>query len=71
MRQSFTGASPRRPRGPLDPVPGEALRQGLHGPCKCAFGRAQLGFLGHRVSAVGLAMDPRKVTAVRDWPVPP
>ena len=37
---------------------------------KCAFGRQELGFLGHRVSAAGVAVDPRKVSAVRDWPVP-
>ena len=38
---------------------------------KCAFGRAELGFLGHRVSAAGVAVDPRTVAAVRDWPAPP
>ena len=38
---------------------------------KCAFGCAELGFLGHRVWAAGLAVDPRKVAAVRDWPAPP
>ena len=37
---------------------------------KCEFGRRELGFLGHRVSAAGVAVDPRKVAAVRDWPVP-
>ena len=34
---------------------------------KCAFGRAELGFLDHRVSAAGVAVDPRKVAAMRDW----
>ena len=37
---------------------------------KCEFGRGELGFLGHRVSAAGVAVDPRKVAAVRDWPTP-
>jgi transposase InsO family protein len=37
---------------------------------KCEFGRRELGFLGHRVSAAGVAVDQRKVSAVRDWPVP-
>ena len=37
---------------------------------KCAFGRQELGFLGHRVSAAGVSVDPRKVSAVRDWPTP-
>ncbi len=51
------------------------LRQeGLHVKAsKCSFGRrAELGFLGHRVSAAGVAVDPRKleVSAGRDWPVP-
>ena len=37
---------------------------------KCAFGREELGFLGHRVSGAGVAVDPRKVATVRDWPAP-
>jgi len=37
---------------------------------KCAFARSELGFLGHRVSAAGVAVDPQKVAAVRDWPTP-
>ena len=37
---------------------------------KCEFGRQELGFLGHRVSADGIKVDPRKVQAIREWPVP-
>ncbi len=37
---------------------------------KCEYGRGELGFLGHRVSAAGVAVDPRKLAAVRDWPTP-
>ena len=37
---------------------------------KCEFGRQELGFLGHRVSAEGIKVDPRKVQAIRKWPVP-
>ena len=37
---------------------------------KCEFGRTELGFLGHRVSAAGVSVDPRKVAVVRDWPTP-
>ena len=36
---------------------------------KCEFG-SELGFLCHRVSAAGVAVDPSKVAAVHDWPVP-
>ena len=37
---------------------------------KCEFGRTELGFLGHRVSAAGVSVDLRKVAVVRDWPQP-
>ena len=37
---------------------------------KCEFGRQELGFLGHRVSAKGIKVDSRKVQAIREWPVP-
>ncbi len=33
---------------------------------KCQFGRTSVAFLGH----VGVAMDHRKVVAIRDWPRP-
>ncbi len=37
---------------------------------KFEFGRQEHGFLGHRVSAAGVAVDPRKVATVQEWPVP-
>jgi hypothetical protein len=37
---------------------------------KCAFGAATVGYLGHIISEDGVAMDPAKVQAIRDWPVP-
>ena len=30
----------------------------------------EVSFLGHIVSAGGVSVDPSKVSAVRDWPVP-
>jgi hypothetical protein len=37
---------------------------------KCAFGATTVGYLGHIISEAGVAMDPAKVQAIRDWPVP-
>eukprot|EP00873_Tetraselmis_striata_P007176 jgi/Tetstr1/427440/TSEL_017603.t1 len=37
---------------------------------KCSFGRASVEFLGHIVEAGQIRMDPRKVEAVQQWPVP-
>jgi hypothetical protein len=37
---------------------------------KCAFGASSVAYLGHVVSAAGVAMDPAKLQAVRDWPRP-
>ena len=37
---------------------------------KCHWVQEQVEYLGHVVSADGVRMDPRKVAAVRDWPVP-
>jgi hypothetical protein len=37
---------------------------------KCAFGAPSVAYLGHVVSAAGVAMDPAKLQAVQDWPRP-
>lgn len=37
---------------------------------KCAFGEESISYLGHVISAAGVAMDPAKVQAVTDWPQP-
>jgi hypothetical protein len=37
---------------------------------KCAFGAPSIAYLGHVISAAGVAMDPAKVQAIFDWPVP-
>jgi hypothetical protein len=37
---------------------------------KCSFGVRSVAYLGHVISEAGVAMDPQKVQAVLDWPVP-
>ncbi|GJW67411.1 ty3-gypsy retrotransposon protein [Tanacetum coccineum] len=37
---------------------------------KCVFGAATLEYLGHIILGHGVEMDPKKVAAVREWPVP-
>lgn len=37
---------------------------------KCEFGRNQLEFLGHVVSSEGISACPKKIQAIKDWPVP-
>lgn len=37
---------------------------------KCAFGQQRIAYLGHVVSAEGVATDPAKIKAVEQWPTP-
>ena len=37
---------------------------------KCEFMLDQIEFLGHVISKDGIATDPNKVKAIRDWPAP-
>jgi hypothetical protein len=37
---------------------------------KCSFGVDAVAYLGHTISAAGVAMDSAKVQAIHDWPQP-
>ena len=37
---------------------------------KCEFAVTSISYLGHVISAAGIAMDPTKVQAVTEWPIP-
>lgn len=37
---------------------------------KCSFAKPQIGYLGHFISKKGIEVDPEKIRAIREWPVP-
>jgi hypothetical protein len=37
---------------------------------KCHFGKRSINYLGYVISAKGIRMDPKKVSAILDWPFP-
>ena len=39
-------------------------------PAKCHFAQSKLEYLGHVISSNGIQADPKKTTALSDYPVP-
>ena len=39
-------------------------------PSKCEFFKLQIAYLGHIVSKDGIETDPKKIEAIKNWPVP-
>ena len=37
---------------------------------KCAFYQKEIQYLGHIISAQGIAVDPSKIKAIKEWPIP-
>ena len=37
---------------------------------KCSFYQKQIHYLGHIISEQGIAIDPKKIEAIRRWPTP-
>jgi len=37
---------------------------------KCSFGKTQVEYLGHIITTYGVSTDPKKVSAMTEWPLP-
>ena len=37
---------------------------------KCEFFKTEIQYLGHVISKDGIAVDPKKIKAIFDWPIP-
>ncbi|XP_063350112.1 thy-1 membrane glycoprotein [Pelmatolapia mariae] len=55
----------------LDAVLGKLSKHGLKlKPKKCCLLKPEVQYLGHRVSAKGIAPDPDKIKCIQEWPIP-
>ena len=56
-----------RLRGVFEILAAAGLRLKLS---KCKFFKLQVTYLGHIVSKDGIETDPKKIEAIKDWPIP-
>ena len=55
----------------LDEIFGRIREMGLKlAPSKTSLFQQRVSFLGHIVSALGVCIDPAKIQAVKEWPIP-
>ena len=55
--------------GHMNEVLGLLAAHQLYANKKCEFGKSEVAYLGHVISAKGVAMDTSKVQAMLDWPL--
>ena len=56
-----------RLRGVFEKISAAGLRLK---PIKCEFFKSQVTYLGHIVSKNGIETDPKKIEAIKEWPLP-
>ena len=64
---SFLGGAPATPYPVLRLLQRDQWKVNM---TKCAFAQTTIAYLGHIISAEGMATDPVKVQVVQQWPVP-
>ena len=65
------GRTPQELLKRMDDVFGRLFQAGLKiKPKKCRLFRRETEFLGHIISGEGVKVNPDKIAAIRDWPVP-
>ena len=37
---------------------------------KCSFAQTRVDYLGHIISGQGVKVDPKKIRAIKEWPIP-
>ena len=57
----------QRLRGVFERLSAAGLRLKLN---KCEFFKSQVTYLGHIVSKDGIETDPKKINAMKEWPIP-
>ena len=57
----------QRLRGVFEKLPAAGLQLK---PSKCEFFKSRIAYFRHIVSKDGIETDPKKITAIKEWPIP-